>query len=346
MKKSLAEDRKRRADEAGAEVEALVKADPPLIQEAWYRIQGWYKAAVDRAPPPARATLKRITAERVALYSRFPPPGDSIPVEIEPFEVEDGVPDEGEIEWAVKRLSNNRAGGPSRMQAEDLKGWLAAARRGEQRETADKEGGGQEDTREGAENWARVVELVQTAFRDGDLAEEATWQAVVLIPKGKKYDRCIGLVEVMWKVVAAILNCRFTYSITDHNVLHGFSAGCDTGTATLKSKLLQQLAAFMEEVIYMIFLNLTKVYNALDRSRFLEILKGYDVGPNARRLLTTYWRRLTMVARAAGYYGMSFGGDRGVTQGNPLSPTIFNVVVDAVVRHWVNGIVKEANTRG
>ena len=74
-KKSLAEDRKRQADEAGAEVEALVKADPPLIQEAWYCIQGWYKAAVDRAPPPARATLKQITTERVALYSWVPPPG-------------------------------------------------------------------------------------------------------------------------------------------------------------------------------------------------------------------------------------------------------------------------------
>ena len=50
---SLAQDRRRRAEEAGAEVEALMKADPPLIQEAWYRLQGWYKAEVDRAPPPA-----------------------------------------------------------------------------------------------------------------------------------------------------------------------------------------------------------------------------------------------------------------------------------------------------
>ena len=103
----------------------MVKADPPLIQEACYRLQGGYKSAVVCAPPPARATLKRITAERVALYSRVPPPGDSIPVDIEPFAVEDGVTDEGEIEWAVKRLRNNHAGGASRMRAEDLKGWLA-----------------------------------------------------------------------------------------------------------------------------------------------------------------------------------------------------------------------------
>ena len=140
MQKSLTADIRRRADEAGAEVEDLVKADPPLTQEAWYRLQGQYKSAVDRAPPPARATLKRVMAERVELYSRVPPPGDSIPVNIEPFAVGDGVPEEGEIEWAVKRQQNNRAGGTSRMRAEDLKGWLAAARRGEkEREAAVKD---------------------------------------------------------------------------------------------------------------------------------------------------------------------------------------------------------------
>ena len=35
-----------------------------------------------------------------------------------------------------------------------------------------------------------------------------------------------------------------------------------------------------------------------------------------------------------------------MTQGDPLSPTIFNVVVDAVVRHWVNGVMEEAEARG
>ena len=49
--------------------------------------------------------------------------------------------------------------------------------------------------------------------------------------------------EVMWKVVAAILNRRFKSSITYHDALHGFRAGRGTGTATLEAKLLQQLAA-------------------------------------------------------------------------------------------------------
>ena len=52
-----------------------------------------------------------------------------------------------------------------------------------------------------------------------------------------------------------------------------------------------------------------------------------------------------MVARAGQYYGTGFKGERGVTQGNPLSPTIFNVVVDAVVRHWLLLATQEAERR-
>ena len=68
-------------------------------------------------------------------------------------------------------------------------------------------------------------------------------------------------------VVVAILNCRFTASITYHDFLHGFWAGRGTGTPTLEAKLLQQLAALREEVLYVIFLDLHRAYYDLDRSR-------------------------------------------------------------------------------
>ena len=108
-----------------------------------------------------------------------------------------------------------------------------------------------------------------------------------LYPQGVKDYRGIGLVEVMWKVVVMILNLRFTSSITYHDALCGFRAGRGTGTATLGAKLLQHFTAMREEVLYVIFLDLTKAYNALDRSRCLEILEDYGVGPSDRRLLTT-----------------------------------------------------------
>ena len=78
------------------------------------------------------------------------------------------------------------------------------------------------------------------------MTEEATWQAVVLIPKGEKCYRGIGLVEVMGKVVVAILNFCLTASITFHDFIHGFQAGRGTGTSTLEAKLIHQLADLRE----------------------------------------------------------------------------------------------------
>ena len=69
------------------------------------------------------------------------------------------------------------------------------------------------------------------------------WKSVVLIPKGGNKYHDIGRMEVMWKVVAAILNRWLTASITFHEFFHGFRAGRGTGTATLNAKLLQNLTA-------------------------------------------------------------------------------------------------------
>ena len=52
----------------------------------------------------------------------------------------------------------------------------------------------------------------------------------------------------------------------------------------------------------------------------------------------TSWRATASAQAPGGYYGKAFKGARGVTQGDPLSPTIFNVVADAVVRHWIEGL--------
>ena len=47
--------------------------------------------------------------------------------------------------------------------------------------------------------------------------------------------------EVVWKVVAEILNRHIVASVTYHDFLHGFWEVCGIGTATLEAKLLQQL---------------------------------------------------------------------------------------------------------
>ena len=115
-------------DTAGEEVETLLGADPPMPRDAWQQLKCWYKGTVDRAPPPARATLERITAEGVDLYSYVPSPGANIPITVRSVPVGDSVPTEAKIEEAVKNLRRDRSGGASGMQAEHLKGWLSASK--------------------------------------------------------------------------------------------------------------------------------------------------------------------------------------------------------------------------
>ena len=133
------------------------------------------------------------------------------------------------------------------------------------------------------------VKLVQIAFQDGFLAEEAAWQAVILILKWIGGYRGIGLVEVIWNAVAVILDRRFTAAITYHNSPHKFQTGCSTGTATLEVYLVHKVVDLREAVLHAILLDLYKAYYNLDRSRCLDILKGYGVGPRSLRLLHRYW---------------------------------------------------------
>ena len=126
---SLREDMHRRTENVEEEVDKLLGTDPPLHQESWHQVKGWYQAAVTHMPPPARVTLELITEDQVDLYLHVPPPEENIPVLVDPLPVEESVPTEDGIEWAAKQLQNHRSRGASRMQAEHLKGWLAEARK-------------------------------------------------------------------------------------------------------------------------------------------------------------------------------------------------------------------------
>ena len=53
-----------------------------------------------------------------------------------------------------------------------------------------------------------------------------------------------------------------------------------------------------------------------------------------------------MVTREGGHCRAVFTGAWGVTQGDPLSPTIFNVAMDAVMCHWVSVLLEVTGERG
>ena len=107
-----------------------------------------------------------------------------------------------------------------------------------------------------------------------------------------------------------------------------------TALESWRPKLVQQLAFIEQSPLYGLFLDLRKAYDAMDRGRCLQIMEDCEVGANARRLIKAFWDNGVLVCKAAGFFGLPFRAGRGVTQGGPVSPTIFNLMVDAIIREW------------
>jgi Reverse transcriptase (RNA-dependent DNA polymerase) len=116
-------------------------------------------------------------------------------------------------------------------------------------------------------------------------------------------------------------------------MLHGLRPGQGTGTAILEARLHLDRSIQQGRALSQIFLDLSKAYNTLDRDRTIQLLQSYGVGPRSLRILRNFWDNLQLVPKQGGFYGRPIRSERGVTQGDPLSPIVFNVVVDAVVRH-------------
>ena len=117
-----------------------------------------------------------------------------------------------------------------------------------------------------------------------------------------------------------------------HNALHRFRVGQGTGTATLEAKLDQQLSGLSQKPLFRVFLDIRKLYDSLDRGWCLEILRGYGMGPNLARLLKSYWDRQRIVPKTGKFLGKEFQMGVGLTQVDPASPIISNILVDAAVR--------------
>ncbi len=83
--------------------------------------------------------------------------------------------------------------------------------------------------------------------------------------------------------------------------------------------------------LYGVLVDLWKAFDLMDRPRCLTILHAYGVGPNMLRLIEAFWEHAALTCRVSGNYGRPFKAGRGVTQGEPLLPMLFNILVDAVV---------------
>ncbi len=93
------------------------------VQEAFCHLKGWYQAASETQAKPCYHTMEHQTSEQVNLYMRSASPGNPLPINYGPIEINDNAPSDEEIWLATSKLLNGRAAGASKMHAEHIKDW-------------------------------------------------------------------------------------------------------------------------------------------------------------------------------------------------------------------------------
>ena len=311
IRRLLRRDRRNRAESVSQEINSLLQSGD--IRGAFSILRAWYRDRSGFSSKPTRHDLDCTHIEFLALYKAMQSPGEPLPVNVAPAEINDEPPNEAEIFRALENMNLRKVPGPSKIRVEDLLYWHADL----------------------PEVWQKVVELVQKALAGIEIPTAFAYGILVLIPKSEPGKfRGIALLEVVYKLCATIIHLRLRDGIEFHPGIHGFRSGRGTGTAILEAKLLMQLTLWDCKPLFQVFIDLRKAYDTLDRVRTMAILVGYGVGPNLCQFIQTIWDGDTLVPKSGGYFGKPLKAERGVRQGDIISPIIFNIVVDCVLREW------------
>jgi len=229
-----------------------------------------------------------LTQTRIELYRAQPLADTGTPIVAPRRPVDDSAPQEAEIAAAVRRLRRNKA-----LQ-NYLKAWMKQA--------LDPE----EDKQPQRQPWDTLVQLIQHMWSTGQQPTELTWSIHVLLPKPNGGTRGIGLLEVAWELMEAIIDARVKEVIEFHDCLHGFCSGGGTNTATVEAKLIQQLAAIAGEALFECFIDLRRAFDSVDHEESLTILEDRGAGPNLIRLLHRFWEQQVIACRQGGFHGPLF----------------------------------------
>jgi Reverse transcriptase (RNA-dependent DNA polymerase) len=239
------------------------------------------------------------------------------------YDINDTAPKEDEIVKALFKMKLRKTPGALGITIDDIKKWYHKARVAEDR------------TEEDIIIWEKVVTIITLAFTTGNIPSSFYNAILVLVPTpGNKGFRGIALLVTIYKIMSMIIHRRLTSTINLHESIHGFCTQRGTGTAITNIKLLMQSIQRDINPMYMIFLDMKKAYDSVDRERILQLLQQYGVGPNICNIIEQIWRNDKLIPKQNKFFGTPIFATRGVRQGEIMSPKLFNIMIDAVIRDY------------
>ena len=117
-------------------------------------------------------------------------------------------------------------------------------------------------------NWGIVSNIVWESLKTGVTPSSFDYGTLVLISKDDKGGVCgIGLFEVIYKLILAIINLQAAEAIDFCPEVHSFHRHFGCFMAIGEAKLWMQKATCQGTTIFQVYLNLRRAYDSIDKKR-------------------------------------------------------------------------------
>ena len=228
---------------------------------------------------------------------------DSFPEEFANETVDDWAPTTPELRHAQAGLRAFKAAGPDGLRAETLK------------KVADP---------------TSVYAAVREAWTAGP---PSMWcdTSISMIPKKSGGERMIAVTNSILRMLSSVARARLQQCPL-HEAQYGFRPHRSALFPIVGMKLLVQRARHAGRTLYAVFVDIKEAFYSLDRQKLFVLLEKAGVGPALFHVLQRTYELERAAVRSGSRYSENFKTTRGVKAGDSVSPTLFILAIDAVLR--------------
>jgi Reverse transcriptase (RNA-dependent DNA polymerase) len=233
-------------------------------------------------------------------------------------------PTQEEIQNHIKKLKNNRTSGEDGIIAELLKNL-------------------------GPNTLQELTKIINNIWETEKLPED--WKCALIHPLHKKGDRTdvnnyrgISLLQVTYKILSACLLKR-TQEQLEHKIGEyqaGFRPGRSCVEQIFNLKTIFKHKAIRNAPIVCTFVDFKKAYDSVDRQALFNILEELGLDSKTLQLIKETLTDTTSKVKFMGEISEPFIVKTGVRQGDGLSPLLFNLVLDKVIKEWEKELKNQA----
>ena len=181
-----------------------------------------------------------------------------------------------------------------------------------------------------------MTKLFNLIFQTGCYPDSWNKAFIVTVFKsGDKEDpnnyRGISLVNTLAKIFSAVLNNRIMLYMKDKfsAVQFGFRPNHRTADSVFIVKtLITKYLSLLKKPIYACFVDLRKAFDSIWRKALFFKLMSAGVGRKMVNIIKSMYLDTKSSLKIDGYYSEYFNINRGVRQGDSLSPTLFNIFIN------------------